>query len=126
MSTLANILIAGAGSCLGGMARYGITKLCTKPEAGTFPWGTLLVNLAGCLIIGILCGAIERGATLSAEMRLFLTVGVCGGFTTFSTFMNENYGLLASGHTALFFLYTAASLIGGLALVWCGYILTRS
>lgn len=56
-----------------------------------FPVGTLAVNLAGCLLIGILYGLFDRGTAKSPELRLFLAVGLCGGFTTFSTFINENF-----------------------------------
>ncbi len=120
------ILCVGAGSCLGGMARYGVGKL-VQQIAGTtlFPWGTFTVNVTGCFIIGLICGWLDRGVALSAAMRLFLTVGFCGGFTTFSTFANENYMLLQGSHPLLSPLYLLCSLVAGFGAVYAGYVLPR-
>lgn len=126
MFTLVDFLIVGAGSCLGGMSRYAVSRLITVDTQGVFPWGTLCVNLAGCLLIGLIYGAIARGFNLSEQMRLFLTVGFCGGFTTFSTFVHENHVLMESGSFLPVLLYVVVSLVGGLLLVYGGYWLTRS
>lgn len=126
MFTFVDFLVVGAGSCIGGMARYGISKLITVHSGGDFPWGTLCVNLAGCLLIGLIYGAIARGFSLSEQMKLFLTVGFCGGFTTFSTFVHENHALMTGGSLLPVLLYAAVSLVGGLLLVYGGYWLTRS
>lgn len=124
--SLTNILLVGAGSCLGGMARYIVSKLISTGTSTAFPWGTLTVNILGCLILGLVCGFIERGNNISTDMRLFLTVGFCGGFTTFSTFMNENF--LLSGQSGIpiqAILYSTVSLIGGFVMLYTGYRLGR-
>ena len=83
--TIRNIIAVGAGSFIGGIARY-LVSLAMKGISKGFPWATILVNLLGCLIIGLLWGFLSRNASESTSWGLFLTVGLCGGFTTFSTF----------------------------------------
>ena len=85
------LLCVGAGSFVGGIARYGLTRWVSAGSFTHLPLGTMIVNVAGCLFIGLLYGWFERADVLSPEWRLFLTVGFCGGFTTFSTFVHENY-----------------------------------
>lgn len=85
------LLCVGAGSFVGGIARYGLTRWVSAGSFTHLPLGTMVVNVAGCLFIGLLYGWFERADVLSPEWRLFLTVGFCGGFTTFSTFVHENY-----------------------------------
>lgn len=123
--SLSNILIVGAGSCFGGMARYIVSRIVQTSTSGTFPWGTFTVNVIGCLIIGIIYGLLDRGFQLSDGMKLFLTVGFCGGFTTFSTFMHENYLLFEGGNPLIFLLYAALSFSAGLCLIYLGYYLTK-
>ena len=90
------LLCVGAGSFVGGIARYGLTRWVSAGSFTHLPLGTMIVNVAGCLFIGLLYGWFERADVLSPEWRLFLTVGFCGGFTTFSTFVHENYILFLS------------------------------
>ena len=80
------ILYIGAGGFIGSVLRYLVSQLM-KQTGGGFPWGTLIVNLLGCLLIGILGGLISRNGNISHNLALFLTVGLCGGFTTFSTYI---------------------------------------
>lgn len=80
-----SILIVGAGSFLGGAARYAVS-LMMKNQGKGFPWATLTANLFGCLLIGILWGSFSRSSNDGSDLALFMTVGFCGGFTTFSTF----------------------------------------
>lgn len=124
-SIVINTLIVGAGSCIGGMSRYivsrGLQSICNT----AFPWGTFLVNILGCLIIGLAYGLIDKGFQLSSEIRLFITVGFCGGFTTFSTFLHENYLLFNSSQHFTILLYAAGSVIAGFIMVWLGYLLVR-
>ncbi len=122
---LHNILIIGAGSALGGIARYLVGRVIGQAGGDSFPWATLTVNLAGCLIIGLICGLMARGAGLGDGWRLFLTVGFCGGFTTFSTFMNEGYMLIEGGRLLSAAIYAGGSIAGGLAMVGLGYWLMR-
>lgn len=121
LNSLTNIFWVGLGSCLGGIARYLLSRFIQTGTSGVFPWGTLAVNLAGCLVIGLIYGLLDRGFCLSPGMKLFLTVGFCGGFTTFSTFMHENYILFGGGEPLMFIAYATASFIFGIAFVYGGY-----
>lgn len=120
-----NVLIVGAGSCLGGMARFLVSRAMAAVCHTAFPWGTFLVNVIGCFIIGLVYGFIDKGFHLSDEMRLFITVGFCGGFTTFSTFMHENYLLFSGSQHFTVILYALVSAIVGFAMVYLAYWLTR-
>lgn len=120
-----DVLIVGVGSCLGGMARYLLSVAVQTRAGGLFPWGTFAVNLAGCLVLGFLYGMLDRGFQLSAPLKLFLTVGFCGGFTTFSTFVNENYVLFTHPAPAVAITYAAATLVAGLFLLYAGYLAAR-
>lgn len=126
MDSLINILVVFLGSGTGGAARYIIGRL-VKSHIGqsTFPWETLTVNIAGCFIIGLLYGLSTDSQWMSDRVKLLLTVGFCGGFTTFSTFANENYLLLNTSNPLTFAAYTATSIIVGIAAVAIGYYLTR-
>lgn len=95
----------------------------TPPRA--FRGGTLAVNVAGCLAIGLLYGLFERGNLLNAELRLFLTVGFCGGFTTFSTFIHENYALLGGQQFLHFAGYALLSFALGMLAAHLGHLLVR-
>ena len=119
-----NIAIVGAGSFIGGAARY-LVSLVMKGVSKGFPWATLAVNILGCFLIGLLWGFFSRGAGEGSSWALFLTVGVCGGFTTFSTFSKEALMMLQSGSIWGFAAYVAVSVIAGIALVALGYYLVR-
>jgi len=82
-------VFVGFGSMAGGISRYGLSLITQKFSAFTMPYGTLLSNLAGCLIIGVIAGISEKTELLSPEMRLLLATGFCGGFTTMSSFIYE-------------------------------------
>ena len=118
-----NILLVGAGSFVGGALRYMVPLL--MKYSGGFPWATFTVNLLGCLIIGLLWGVFSRFSNASQHLVLFLTVGFCGGFTTFSTFSKESVMLLQSGHYFMLALYVLGSVLIGLGLVAAGYSLTK-
>lgn len=119
-----NILIVGCGSFLGGAARH-LISIAMKGVNKGFPWGTLLVNLIGCLIIGLLWGIFSRTSSEGSSWSLFLTVGLCGGFTTFSTFSKEALTMLQCSNYVGFASYIAISVIAGIALVALGYYLCR-
>jgi len=124
MELLKTILAIGAGSFLGGAARY-LVSLAMKGVSKGFPWATLVVNLVGCFIIGLLWGVFGKNGTEGSNLALFLTVGLCGGFTTFSTFSKEALMMLQSGNIWGFAGYVAISVIAGIALVALGYFLVR-
>lgn len=83
------LVCVGVGSMLGGLSRYGMTLVTQNASAFSLPWGTLISNLAGCLVIGLLAGVGSRSELLSTELRLLLATGFCGGFTTMSSFVYE-------------------------------------
>lgn len=112
MNALSVFIAGGIGSAL----RYAI-GLCIGPAA--FPWATLAVNVFGSFAIGLLGGWSERFGWPEA-LRLALTVGLCGGFTTFSTFSREAFSLAQSGRWAAFAAYALGSMALGLAAVWAG------
>ena len=115
-----NFLIVGLGGAAGSMLRYGVQKLFNIQSAAAFPTGTLLVNISGCFLIGILWGFASRTLTWNEEMKLLLMTGFCGGFTTFSAFTLEGMGLLKESKTALFIIYLTASVVGGLLATFIG------
>ena len=119
-----SILAVGAGSFLGGAARY-LISLAMKGLNKGFPWATFVVNLVGCFLIGLLWGAFSKNGTEGSNWALFLTVGLCGGFTTFSTFSKEALMMLQGGNIWGFAGYVAISLVAGIALVALGYFLVR-
>lgn len=119
------LIYIAAGSALGGVLRYLISRIVQEQAGGLFPWGTFAVNILGCLLIGLIYGLADRGISLGAGMKLFLTVGFCGGFTTFSTFANENCLLFQSGHFPILALYTALSVLLGFTAAWLGHLASR-
>lgn len=123
---LTDFLIVFLGSGLGGVCRYGLSHVIqTNAGAAAFPWGTFAVNMAGCLLIGLIYGFAEKSDLLSPELRLLATVGFCGGFTTFSTFVNENYLLLGMSEGIVAIAYALASLAVRLGCVYAGHLLVR-
>ena len=121
---LKNTIMVGCGSFLGGAARY-LTSVAMKTMSKGFPWGTLAVNLVGCLVIGLLWGFFSKNSSESSSWALFMTVGICGGFTTFSTFSKEALMMLQSGNYMGLLAYVGISVLVGIALVAAGYYLAR-
>lgn len=120
-----NILLIGIGGFIGSVARYFVSLLNLSINFHSIPVGTLLVNVIGSFIIGFLTGIAEKSTILTAEWRLFLMVGLCGGFTTFSSFANENLVLLHNGQIFSLLLYTGLSIFIGFLAVWLGYAVTN-
>jgi fluoride exporter len=118
-------LIIGFGGGIGSIARFVCYKYLSQVYPSAFPWGTFLVNIAGCLLIGIVYALAEKGNILTPQWRLFLATGFCGGFTTFSAFAYENISLLKAGDFIHFSLYTVSSVIAGLAATYIGIILIK-
>ena len=115
---LKTLLFIGMGSFTGGVLRYLISRYVQNFLTPSFPLGTLLVNVLGCFAIGLFYGLFERGNLMNPNLRMFLTVGFCGGFTTFSTFMNENFQFYLS-------LYVGLSLFVGFIMLYLGYSLVK-
>lgn len=122
---LKSVLLVGAGSFVGGALRYMISLLMKGTCGASFPWATLAVNLAGCLLIGVVYALFSRYASTSHALCLLLTTGFCGGFTTFSAFANEGVVMLQSGNTGVFFIYVLTSVVAGIALAALGYLTVR-
>ena len=122
---LKHLLIIGSGGFLGSVARYLVSQRHLTVSFHSIPVGTLIVNIAGSLVIGFLTGIAEKSLILTPEWRLFLMVGLCGGFTTFSAFANENLMLIHNGQIMTVLLYTGLSIFLGFVAVYLGYILTN-
>ena len=118
------IAIVGAGSFIGGAVRY-LVSFAMKGISKGFPWATLVVNVLGCFLIGLLWGWLNRTSQMEGNLALFLTVGFCGGFTTFSTFSKEALVMLQTGNILGFAAYVAVSVIVGITLVALGYYLVH-
>ena len=116
------ILLIGLGSALGGIARYGCSLLLEHFFGATFPWGTLFVNVTGSFVIGLFFALSAPGGRLavSPEWRLFVTTGLCGGYTTFSSFSLQTLALLRDGEWLAGGLNAVGSLVLCLAAVWLG------
>ena len=118
------LLFVCIGSFFGGGARYLVGKAVLSCAAVSFPWGTMAVNVIGCFLIGLLSG-LSLGGQISPTTKLVLVTGFCGGFTTFSTFMNENLLLGRDGAMLSAVLYTLLSLAFGLIAVIAGYQIVK-
>jgi CrcB protein len=123
---LKTILLIGSGGFIGSVARFYLSKINLYIQFFSIPVGTLLVNVLGCFIIGFLTGIAEQRTILTAEWRLFLMVGFCGGFTTFSTFANENLMLMHNGLFPSILLYTGLSILLGFLAVYLGFNLANT
>ena len=119
-----NYLWIGLGSALGGMARYGCSGLAARYIGAAFPWGTLIVNVSGSLVIGFLASlAVADGRLLiSPDARAFLMIGLCGGFTTFSAFSIETLDLARDGDWLWAGANVVLSVVLCLLAVWLGYM----
>jgi CrcB protein len=118
-------LLVGVGGMVGSLARYWIGGAVQELAGSTFPFGTLVVNLLGSLIIGVVVTlSLERGM-ISAETRLLLATGFCGGFTTMSTFSYETLALIADGERLQAMANIGGSLLGCIGAVWVGLVLGR-
>ena len=124
LDILKNTIMVGCGSFIGGAARY-LVSIAMKTVGKGFPWGTLVVNLVGCLFIGLIWGFFSKNSSESSSWALFMTVGICGGFTTFSTFSKEALMMLQAGNFMSLMAYVAISVIAGIALVAAGFYLVR-
>lgn len=119
------ILITGLGGFIGTVLRFLVSRLVQASSTSLFPWSTFLVNTAGCLLIGIIYGISEKGNLMSPNVRLFLTVGICGGFTTFSTFANDALMLIQDREWFRVTLYATLSFFLGLVAVYLGKLIIK-
>ena len=120
------LLVIGTGGFIGALLRYGIGGLVHQALKDTgFPFGTLVVNLTGCLLIGLGAGLMETRQAFSPELRAFIFIGLLGSFTTFSTFGLETMNLAKNGQWLMTAANVGASVIIGLAAVLADIVLSR-
>jgi CrcB protein len=119
-----NTLLVAAGGAIGAALRYLLGGWISSRLGPDFPWGTFIVNVSGCLLIGTVLGLVERGA-LPGAARLFVAVGMLGGYTTFSTFGYETLRLLEGGELLSAALNAFGQLGLGLVAVYLGLVAAR-
>lgn len=117
------ILYIAFGGALGSVLRYLTGQALSKYN--DFPYGTFVANMVGCLLIGLFFGYFEKQNGLSQDLKFFLITGLCGGYTTFSTFSNENIQLIHHNQIGTALLYTAVSIILGFGMTFFGLWLTK-
>ena len=121
-----SFIYVGCGGFLGACGRYYLGGWVQKmlPDS-SFPYGTMAVNLSGCFIIGFIAALAEQRQVISSEMRMFLMVGMLGGYTTFSSFGLETFTLIRNGQLLACLANSIVSVCSGLALVYLGMICQR-
>lgn len=118
--------MVGFGGFIGAGSRYMLSLLATHYfRSSGFPYGTVIVNLTGCLLIGIIAALFRKFDVGQEQLRLLILVGVLGGFTTFSTFAHESFLLWESGKAVPALLSLGVQITAGLFLVWLGYAIVR-
>ncbi len=123
---LIKLLAVGSGGFIGAVFRYLISVFAiSRVPDSSFPYGTIIANLIGCLLIGFLAGLFEIRSWGNPEFRLFIFVGILGGFTTFSTFSHETFLLFENGKLLMSLANLFLQVIFGLVFVWLGYQLVR-
>lgn len=124
-AALINAALVGSGGFFGAMFRYGLSGLVQRSvPLTTFPYGTLAVNMLGCLLIGVVVGLVDSRQVFGPEVRLFVLIGLLGGFTTYSTFGYETFALLRDADYLRALANVTIHVVLGLALVWAGYSIT--
>ena len=117
-----SLLFIGIGSFIGGICRYLLQQFVQNNYPSSIPLGTLIVNITGCFAIGLVYELADKGNLLSSEMRLFLATGVCGGYTTFSSFAYENVSMVLDGEFYYPLLYVLLSVVVGFGAVHAGIL----
>ncbi len=117
-----NLILVGLGGCIGSMARYLVIYFY---KSVNFPTATLLVNVTGSFVIGIIIGLSIKQMDFSEDWKIFLATGICGGFTTFSAFSMENLQLLQQGKYGWCLFYITVSMVAGIAAAWLGFKLSN-
>jgi len=118
------IFFIGAGSFLGGISRYLLSQLLDEKMQSVFPYGTLAVNVLGCLSIGLVFAFFDKGL-LNQDWKLVLATGVLGGFTTFSAFSQQTFFLLKEGKMTMAFTYVMVSVLLGVCATFLAFTATH-
>jgi CrcB protein len=127
MKSLWAILLVGGGGALGSIVRYEIGVLAARYCGPRFPMGTAIVNVTGCLLIGLVATLVARGAFPAADrVQLAISIGFLGGYTTFSTYSLETFRLLNAGEWQLALLNSLGSLLLGIMAVMLGVLIARA
>lgn len=119
------LLLVGIGGFIGSVLRFYSQQVVSKYFPSTLPYGTLAVNIAGCFFVGVIYALSEKGNILNPEWRIFLATGLCGGFTTFSTFSYETINLIKGGEWFYASVYVAFSVVIGLYATYLGILLIK-
>lgn len=119
-----NCIIVGIGGFIGSICRYLIGLIPLKAENG-FPIKTFAINIAGAFLLGLITAIVARNKSINPQIILMLKVGICGGFTTFSTFAYESVDLMKNGNIAVAFFYMAVSVILGVFAVFAAQMLIK-
>ncbi len=122
---LRTVLLVGTGGFIGSVMRYLLQVFVEKGMSSTFPLGTLIANIAGSFLIGIVFALAEK-QIMNAEWRLFMSVGICGGFTTFSAFAFNNFNMIKEHTWNQLLLNVGGNLVLGVFAVYLGIILVKS
>jgi fluoride exporter len=122
---MSRLFLIGLAGFIGTIGRYWLSGVIARRYGETFPVGTLVVNLTGCFLVGLLFYVLQERFTVSPTARTVVLIGLLGGFTTFSSFGLQTFALLQTGEFGLATLYLTASNLVGLVLVWAGYTLAR-
>ena len=122
---ITTVIIVALGGAIGSVGRYLLQVFFARQTTLTFPLGTLLVNLSGCFFIGVFFALSMKYTWMTMGWRLFLMTGICGGYTTFSSFSLESINLLRQGHYTYFSLYILASVVVGLLATVAGFAIIR-
>lgn len=125
MISLQNILLVMTGSALGGALRFVLSHLIQSRSSSFFPWGTFVVNVVGCFLMGLVVAWVTKSTKEAEGLRLILATGFCGGFTTFSAFAAENVQLLKDGHPLYFFVYILVAVVTGILALAMGISLIK-
>ena len=119
-----NLLFIAIGGALGSVARYLLSTFALRVTGTLFPLGTFVVNAVGCLVFGAIAGATTQRVQIAPPLRLFLLTGVLGGFTTFSSYAFESFGLARDGQLLWAVINIAGQVVAGLVGMWAGYVIT--
>lgn len=125
MSAVQQVMFVAVGGALGSASRFAVKMMTDHLYEGAFPWATLVVNLAGCLLIGIAFGLADLRSAMNAEARLFFITGFLGAFTTFSAFALESLHAARAGAHTTFFVNVLANNLGCLAMVMIGFFAVK-